>query len=126
MMLSTNLLSLDWGIMWCSARYLILSATLLCLTWVWHVLNESGLYTIHSSFMWECLILSKLSAPCCHIYSITTQSSASMSAWDASHPICTPDVPTNAIAMLPIASCSLLIISPDASLYDILDANSMY
>lgn len=41
-----------------------------------------------------------------------TQSSASISACDASHPICTPEVPTKATAMLPIASCSQFTISP--------------
>lgn len=39
-------------------------------------------------------------------YSAKIQSSASISACDASQPICTPDVPLKAIAILPIALCS--------------------
>ena len=52
----------------------------------------------------------------CSYSSANFQSSASISAWEASQPICTPDVPTNATAAFPIASCSQFTISPSAVL----------
>ena len=45
-------------------------------------------------------------------HSTMVQSSASISAWEASHPIWTPEVPTKAKAWFPIASWLALTVSP--------------